>query len=406
MSSGIPHNWIDAALAPPRAFGAPLGRARLRVEPEDFVVEEDLGFAPSGSGPHALLRVRKRGANTEWVARELARAVGCRPFDVGYAGLKDRHALTTQWFSVPMPRAPRRAAGGSEQVSAVGDAEAAANSSPLAGSARPSGSRSDAAATENALLTAPDAANRALSDLAAIRGSGYEVLEAHAHAKKLPRGALAGNRFVIRLRDFKTPDDAMAMRIEAVASKGVPNYFGPQRFGRDANNLRKITRDLRSIQHREQTYVLSAARSVIFNAVLAARVADGTWAALEPGDVANLDSKGSVFPVDSIDEQLTQRIAALDIHPTGPLWGRDDLMSQARIRTLEQQVAVQYDDPCALVIAAGMRQERRALRLAVREFSHTREGDDVVLRFWLTKGSFATTVLRELIDDDPGSDYE
>jgi tRNA pseudouridine13 synthase len=361
----IPQGWIDAALTPPRAFGAPLGRARLRVEPEDFVVEEDLGFAPSGAGPHALLMVRKRGANTEWVARELARAVGCRPFDVGYAGLKDRHAITTQWFSVPLPRLQK-----------------------------------------TALETAPDAVTRALSHLASIRGSDYEVLEAHSHAKKLPRGALAGNRFVIRLRDFNAPDEAIATRIESIASKGVPNYFGPQRFGRDASNLRKITRDLRAIQHREQTYVLSAARSLVFNAVLAARVADGTWAALEPGDVANLDAKGSVFAVSSVDEQLTQRIAALDIHPTGPLWGRDDLMSQARIRALEEQVAAQYDDPCALVIAAGMRQERRALRLAVRGLSQSREGDDVVLRFWLTKGSFATTVLRELIDDDPGSDYE
>jgi tRNA pseudouridine13 synthase len=347
----IPQEWIDSALAPPRAFGAPLGRARLRVEPEDFVVEEDLGFAPSGAGSHALLRVRKRGANTEWVARELARAVGCRPFDVGYAGMKDRHAVTTQWFSVPLKK-------------------------------------------------------DGLNDLASIRGSDYEVLEAHAHAKKLPRGALAGNRFVIRLRDFNAQDDTIASRVEAIATHGVPNYFGPQRFGRDASNLRKVTRDLRAIQHREQTYVLSAARSLIFNAVLAARVADGTWASLEPGDVANLDAKGSVFPVESIDEQLTQRIAALDIHPTGPLWGRDDIMSRGRILTLEQQLAAGYDDPCALVIAAGMRQERRALRLAVRELGHAREGDNVIVRFWLTKGSFATTVLRELIDDDPGSDYE
>ena len=365
MSSGIPQAWIDASLAPPRAFGAPLGRARLRVEPEDFVVEEDLGFAPSGTGSHALLRVRKRGANTEWVARELARAVGCRPFDVGFAGLKDRHAITTQWFSVPVPRPQRFVSE-----------------------------------------TAPDAATRALADLAAIRGTDYEVLEAHFHAKKLPRGALAGNRFVLRLRDFNVQDDALATRFDAIAKHGVPNYFGPQRFGRDAGNLRKITRDLRSIQHREQTYVLSAARSLIFNAVLAVRVADGTWATLEQGDVANLDAKGSVFPVDAVDEQLTQRLAVLDIHPTGPLWGRDDLTSKARIAALEQQVAAQYDDPCALIIAAGMRQERRALRLAVRELSHAREGADVIVRFWLTKGSFATTVLRELIDDDLGSDYE
>ena len=361
MTSPLPESWIACALAPPRALGGALGRACLRVEPEDFVVEEDLGFAPSGVGSHALLRVRKRNANTEWVARELARAAGCRPGDVGYAGLKDRHAIATQWFSLPLPR--------------------------------------------GTLGSAPDAVTRALSDLAAIRHTDYEVLEAHAHTKKLPRGALAGNRFTIRLRDFNVPDTQVADRLNAIATHGVPNYFGPQRFGRDASNLKKITPDLRAIPQREQTYVLSAARSLIFNAVLAARVADGSWSTLEPGDVANLDARGSVFAVDAVDEQLQQRMAALDIHPTGPLWGRDELMSQGRIRTLEYDIASVYDDPCALVIAAGMRQERRALRLAVRDLTSTRQSADLTLRFWLTKGSFATTVLRELVEDG-AADYE
>jgi tRNA pseudouridine13 synthase len=359
--------WVERALAPPRAFGAPLGRGRLRVEPQDFVVEEDLGFAPSGAGSHALLRVRKRNANTEWVARELARAVRCRPGDVGYAGLKDRHAVTTQWFSVPLPRAPRPATA------------------------------------ESALSTAPSAATSALAELAAISCPDYEVLEAHAHAKKLPRGALAGNRFTLRIRDLEVPDALLAERLNAIARQGVPNYFGPQRFGREAANLRKLTPDPNAIHARERTYVLSAARSLIFNAVLAERVTDGTWCHLEPGDVANLDSRGSVFGVDSVDETLRQRAASLDVHPTGPLWGRDDLLSQSRIRELEAHIAAQYPDPCALVIAAGMRQERRSLRLAVRELTWHREGPHLVLHFWLTKGSYATTVLRELIeteDDD------
>src|SRR5262245_50015881 len=172
--AGIPQHWIACALAPPRAFGAPLGRGRLRAEPEDFLVEEDLGFAPSGAGSHVLLKVRKRNANTEWVARELARAAGCRQHDVGFAGLKDRHAVTTQWFSVPLPRQPRAAR---RDAAAPGGAVA-----PVA--------RSDDGNLNS--FAAPDTANRALSDLAAIRGADFEVLEAHAHAKKLPRGALAG----------------------------------------------------------------------------------------------------------------------------------------------------------------------------------------------------------------------
>ena len=240
--------WIERALEVPRAFGAPLGAGRLRVEPEDFLVDEDLGFAPSGAGAHVLVRVRKRGANTEWVAREIARHAGCRPHDVGFAGLKDRHAVTTQWFSVPSPRG----------AAYVGDMIA--------------------------LLTG-------------AKGEGYEVLEAHAHAKKLPRGALAGNRFVIRVRgvaaadaerrdvaavpsreshEVTSVDTAIAARVAAIARDGLPNFFGPQRFGRDGANLRKISPDLSAVHPRERTYVLSAARSLVFNAVLAERVKDGT----------------------------------------------------------------------------------------------------------------------------------
>jgi len=352
----IASDFFATALAPPRAFGSPLGRGRLRVEPEDFVVEEDLGFTPAGAGAHVLLKVRKRDANTEWVARQLARASGCRPGDVGFAGLKDRRAVAVQWFSVP---ASRRAPA------------------PLT-----------------------------LADLAAIRGEGFEVLEAHAHAKKLPRGALAGNRFALRVRDAELAEEALAERIEAIRRDGLPNYFGPQRFGREGANLRKVVADPNAIHPRERTYVLSAARSLIFNAVLAARVTDGSWCALEPGDVANLDSRGSVFTVDALDESLRERARGLDIHPTGPLWGSGELPSQGRIQSLEQRVAAGFAEPCALVVAAGMRQERRSLRLAVRELDWHREGADVLLRFWLTKGSFATTVLRELLDTDSDAEAQ
>ncbi len=414
--------WIERALRVPRAFGAPLGAGRLRVEPEDFVVDEDLGFAPSGAGAHVLLRVRKRGANTEWVARQIARHGGCRPGDVGFAGLKDRHAVTTQWFSVPSPRG----------AAYVGDTIA--------------------------LLTG-------------AKGEGYEVLEAHAHARKLPRGALAGNRFAIRIRelapltaDAAAADEAaadeaaaaaaaaanaaaaatdcagedevartsatnradagiyadtaaakarrdvaartavsdadIAARVAAIARDGLPNFFGPQRFGREGANLRKISRDLSAVHPRERTYVLSAARSLVFNAVLAERVKEGSWCRLEAGDVANLDGKGSVFPVEALDDALSTRIAALDVHPTGPMWGKGDLLSQGRVRDLEQRIAAEFPEACELVIAAGMSQERRALRLAVRELSWERQGADIVVRFWLTKGSFATTVLRELFETD------
>ncbi|HET7757957.1 MAG TPA: tRNA pseudouridine(13) synthase TruD [Steroidobacteraceae bacterium] len=336
------------ALAPPRAGGTPAERVRLRVVPEDFRVEEELGFAPSGSGAHLLLRVRKTDANTAWVAQQLARLAGCAPREIGYAGLKDRRAVAIQWFSVPLPRA------------AVGW--------PVDGP--------------------------------------FAVLEAHAHSRKLPRGALAGNRFAVRLR----PGDADGARLAAslaaplarVAAHGVPNYFGPQRFGRDAANLTRSDAQLRRLPPAERGLVLSAARSLVFNAVLAERVADGSWQRLEAGDLANLDGRGSVFAVAEVDEALAARCAALEIHPTGPLWGAGEPPTAHRVLALERRIGAELAAEGARCAAAGMRQERRSLRLRVGALACEPERDAVVLHFRLTRGGFATAVLRELIAEDPG----
>ena len=341
-----PH-WEAAALNPPRAHGEPLARGTLRSQPEDFVVEEELGFDASGAGQHVLLKVRKRNANTQWVARELAKLCGCHPRDVGYAGLKDRRAVAVQWYTVPRSR-----------------------------------------------LT--------LEAWCEVNQPEFNVLEAQAHSRKLPRGALAGNRFTIRIRDVDSGALAgpLAMRIALIARRGVPNYFGPQRFGREGANLSRIASGLRALHPSERGFVLSAARSLIFNAVLAERVRDATWERLEKGDIANLDGRGSVFAVDAPDAALTARCGELDIHPTGPLWGRVAPTTQGRIAELETRVAGEYQQACSLLAGAGMDQERRALRLAVRELSWESEPGALVLRFRLTRGSFATTVLREIIQSD------
>lgn len=340
-------NWLSAALDPPRAFGEALTRGTLRAEPEDFVVEEDLGFAASGTGQHVLLKVRKRNANTQWVARELAKLCRCHPRDVGYAGLKDRRAVAVQWYTVPRSQ-----------------------------------------------LT--------LDAWREVSQPEFKVLEAEAHSRKLPRGALAGNRFTIRIRDVDSNALAgpLTARLAQIAHRGVPNYFGPQRFGREGANLGRIESGLRALHPSERGFVLSAARSLLFNAVLAARVHDASWDHLETGDIANLDGRGSVFPVDALDTTLTARCEELDIHPTGPLWGRGAPTTQGRIVELETRVAGEFQQACSLVADAGMDQERRALRLAVRELAWESEPGAVVLRFRLTRGSFATTILREIIQSD------
>jgi len=351
----IPDHWRRAALTPPLAWGGePLTHGVLRASPEDFEVDEILGFEPGGEGPHALLRVRKRGANTEWVARELARSAGCKPFEVGFAGLKDRNAVTTQAFTLPRGK-------------------------------------------------------RAAQEFVGLKGEGYEVLSSIAHQRKLPRGALSGNRFVIAVREVRCDAGTLRERIGAIAAGGVPNYFGPQRFGRDAGNLEQVMHAAAALAaggrggprgRPAQGFMLSAARCVIFNAILAERMALGSWNRLLPGDVANLDGRGSVFAVAVPDDELVRRCEALDIHPTAPLPGGGESLASGAVLELEQRVAAQFPEALAVIRAERMNAERRALRMRVRDLAHEYADGVLRLRFALDAGSFATAVLREIIASD------
>lgn len=351
----LPDAWREAALSPPFAWGGPLATGVLRTSPEDFKVDEILGFDAAGAGPHALLVVRKRGANTEWVARELARIVGCKPFEVGYAGLKDRNAVTTQHFTVP--------------------------------------------------CTAPGKRPRDAAEFVGVTGEGFEVLGSQPHQRKLPRGALAGNRFDIVVRGVGCDPGLLARRMERIAAGGVPNYFGPQRFGRDAGNLSAviaaagaIAEGRRGRGRSDQGFMLSAARSLIFNAILAERVRAGTWNRVGAGDVANLDGRGSVFAVDAADPTISARAASLEIHATAPLVGDGVPMSSGEFVALEESVAARFPEALAVIRAERMNAERRALRIRVRELMHDYTDGVLRVRFALDAGSFATTVLREIVD--------
>ena len=338
--------WRQLALGAPRALGDPAATGTLRAVPEDFVVEEDLGFAPDGDGAHLLLKVRKRNANTGWVAQELARGLGCQVRDIGFAGLKDRRAVAVQWFSLP-------------------------------------------------------ASARALEAAAGFVNPEFAVLEVHRHRRKLPRGALAGNAFAIRIRHYSGSAAALRERCEAIATHGVPNYFGPQRFGRDASNLGRLAE---ARPGRPESFVLSAARSLVFNAVVGQRVREGRWGSLSVGDVANLDGRGSVFKVDELSSDLAQRLERLEVHPTGPMWGSGELMSAGPIRDLEERIGQQLAGPCRYLLDGGLRQERRSVRLRVRALAWEQDAEGVLLRFWLRSGSFATAVLRELLADPASAD--
>ena len=357
--SAYPDAWTRYALHPPRAHGAPLPPVGFKSTPEDFRVEEQLSFAPSGSGPHWLLRVEKRAANTRWVAAELARLARLPAGEVGYAGLKDRQAVAVQWFSVP------------------------------------------------ALATTAEY-------WSAVRTPEFTVLSVQANLRKLRRGALSGNRFRIRLRGVEWPTDQLEAKLATLRSQGAPNYFGPQRFGREGRNLDRVAAwaqgGIAPSGRAERSFALSAARSLVFNAVLARRVEAGDWARLAPGDLASLDGSGSHFAVGSVEEDparaeeparpldLTRRLREFDIHPSGPLWGKGDPASAGLALQHELDASRELSTVTGLLAREGLAQERRALRCAIRELSVEREADTLTLSFSLGRGQYATAVLREICD--------
>jgi tRNA pseudouridine13 synthase len=340
-------SWTRAALLPPRAHGAPLALVEWKSEPEDFRVEEVLSFVPAGVGPHWLLQVEKRSANTRWVAAELARLAGVPVGDVGYAGLKDRHAVAVQWFSVP------------------GQSQSA-------------------------------------DFWSGVRTDEFKVVDVKANMRKLKRGALSGNRFRIRLRRVAWSREQLDIKLDALRAHGAPNYFGPQRFGRHGRNLDSIVRwvqsGLKPRGRTEREFALSAARALLFNAVLARRVQAGDWSRMEAGDLASLDGSGSHFRVTALDDELRRRLQEFDVHPTGPLWGRGEPESRGGSLEIEREVAREFQVVADLLAAEGLSQERRPLRCAVRELRVEADAQTLTLGFSLGRGQFATAVLREICD--------
>lgn len=327
-----------------RAFGEPLFVATIRQSPSDFYVTENLAIDFSGDGEHDYLWIAKTRANTQWVARQIARHAGVRSADVGFAGLKDRHAETRQWFSVP------------RKGQAV--------------------------------------------DWGAFACDGVEILDVARHQRKLRRGAHKSNSFRIALRATSNLPEARAVdeRLKRISSSGVPNYFGPQRFGHNASNLelarqlfggKRLHRDRRSI-------AISAARSYLFNEILSARVRDGSWSRILPGELANLDGSGSVFQVGEPDAEIQRRCAEMDIHPTATLWGLRSEFSPGVIQEIELNATEAHQDLKTGLERISVKSSHRALRLRVANLTWDFDDDALWLDFTLARGAFATSVLREL----------
>jgi len=364
-----------------------LKHATYKAHTTDFIVNELLPLEFTGEGEHLWLHIQKSGMNTAYLAKLLSEWADIPLRDVGYSGLKDRHALTTQWFSLRIPKKQ------------LPDSEFA----PV-----------DIGANES-----------------------ITILEQQWHNKKLNRGTHRANQFIITLRNiefvgFDTPSpsseqllsakQAVEQHLMIISQSGVPNYFGPQRFGRSGNNIREAlslfarpvpearppsNKGKRKRVPREQnTMELSAARSLIFNEILAARVRDGSWNHGLTGEVFNLDGSGSIFASDEIDDTLRARLESGDIHPTAVLWGTGNEKVSGKAAAMETDIVAH--SPLLTKLATGLEQrdikaQRRALRLPIEalswEWQDTEGSQILILNFTLTTGSFATSVLASLVQE-------
>lgn len=327
------------------AQGKPAASGQLKTDNEDFQVSEILGVEPEGTGNHAWLWVEKQGYNTDWVASKLAALAGVKMVDIGFAGLKDRHGITRQWFSVNLQN-----------------------------------------------VEEPDWAR-----LAEQTSNRVSVLRAERHSRKIKRGMNKGNSFVIRLRDIELDQDVFQKRVAQLHEFGVPNYYTEQRFGREGENVQKLlawTRGELKPRKNEKSIYLSAGRSFLFNHLLSRRITDGSWQALHEGELAMLDGTHSVFLVETVDETIADRLRTRDIHPAGMLYGKGKFQPSS----IEQSVYSEYSELTAALARHNMTQDYRSLRLIPENFLYSVEPLYLQVSFSLPSGCYATAVLRELVD--------
>ncbi len=326
----------------------------IRCCPEDFEVEEIPAYSPVGSGDHRFLWVEKRGRNTRDVAREIARFAGANERDIGVAGQKDKHALTRQFFSLPA------------------------------------------------------------SKEAPTEGNGWRVLSSGLHVNKLKIGHLHGNHFKIRIRQTcNNALDKATSIAEALQRHGLPNAFGPQRFGHGGSNARLGRELLLGVSTAEtkrakrdrflRRMAICAFQSLLFNRILGNRMRDGLFGTALSGDIMKKHQTGGLFVCED-SESDQDRLNQLEISPTGALFGHR--MMTAMHETFKREEFVLEEEKLTLASFAAYKGEaegsRRPLRVPIN-IKIEQENDCLVVCFALNKGSFATAVLRELMKTD--TDY-
>ena len=324
----------------------------IRSHAADFIVIEHHDMSFTETGEHMWFKVEKTNSNTAWVATQLASACKVPARQVGFAGLKDRHAITQQWFSVQLPK--------------VSDLQTIKNKLP----------------------------------------EEIQILEHHWHQSKIKTGQLKHNEFKLVVRNVQGDIAAIEDNIKQVMSNGVPNYFGPQRFGHDLNNIQQakdwFTGKIKVNNKKLRGILISTARSHIFNLIVAHRITNNTWQHVMVGDILQLNQNHSWFPAqDASPDELTARLAVFDIHITAALWGEDEVQSSEQCAVLENSIALTQPEYQAGFITHRVKQDRRAIRIVPTEFNHHWNQNDsnteLQLSFKLPPGAYATSVMREII---------
>lgn len=359
MSLPLPENFsLDTIISPVPAYGPAALLAQFKMSPADFYVEEIPFVEPDGEGEHLWFWLQKTGANTQWVAGRLAELTGISPRDVSWAGLKDRQATTRQYFSMQLP-----------------------------GKADP--------------------------DWKTWQIEGVKILSAKRHSRKLKIGALKGNKFKIWLRDciaaevsvpFELAQQETDKRLDLISQQGVPNYFGPQRFGHGGRNLaragdwlngRKLGKRARNMR----SLLISTVRSCIFNQLLAERVQAGNWNQLLTGEWLQLDGSRSGFLYAELDDEILSRLRAFDLHPSGPLAGEISCQTNKQpileALVFEQNILKQWQPWVDGLKNNRVSADRRVLRLRPDNFCWKWQANDCCVEFELPAGSYASVVLSQ-----------
>ena len=323
---------------------APKQTALLKAECADFVVKENLGYSMAGEGEFVAVRVRKTDANTLFVGEKLAQFAGISARNMSYAGLKDRRAVTEQWFSLQMPG-----------------------------------------------KTTPDFGDFQLE--------GIEILEVTRHNRKIRTGSLDGNYFEILLRDAMETDD-LKVRLENLSKFGFPNYFTEQRFGRDGHNLTQALRwakgEIQVKDRKKRSFYLSAARSEVFNLVVSERLKQGVANRVLPNDIVQLSGSHSWFVADEKEDLnvLQLRLEQGDLQLTAPLIGE----TAQPACSLENDIVQQHQDIVNLMKQERLKPTRRPLLMKPKDFNWQFEQAGLRLKFYLPAGSYATALVRELVN--------